>query len=327
VVASSASEEQAKHIVEVSSGHDELVAFLYTGNELGEPTGLETLRNAGVPVFHSPDNLAFGIKRLHGYHSWRKGRLRSGFGSANPMSPEQRASADALLSSPRNALGEHEAKVLLGAWGVRTTVERRASTLEEALVSANEIGYPVVLKVESPDILHKTEAGALRLDIRDDGLLTAAYDDILRNAREHAPSAHIQGVLVQETVTGGTEVIVGVTQDPQLGPVLLYGLGGILVELMSDVALRICPIARWDAEQMIDEVKGSRLMLGFRGRPRGDIPALVDTLMKVSDLAVNLSDRVQEIDINPLSVLPEGEGVKALDALVTVKNPDGGDGV
>ena len=326
VVASSASDAQAKHIVDVSIGHDELVAFLYTGNELGEPTGLETLREARVPVFHSPENLASALKQLHNYHSWRESRLRSGFGSARPMSPEQQTAAEMLLSSSRHALGEHDAKKLLDAWGIRTTVERRASTIEEALAAANEIGYPVVLKVESPDVLHKTEAGALRLDIHADGPLRIAYDEILRNAREYAPSAHIQGILVQETVTGGTEVIVGVTRDPQLGPVLLYGLGGILVELMSDVALRVCPIARWDAEEMIDEVKGSRLMMGFRGWPKGDIPALVDTLMKVSDLAVNLGDRVQDIDINPLAVLPEGQGVKALDALVTIKSPDGSAG-
>ena len=322
VVASSASASQAKHIVDVSSGHDELVAFLYTGNELGEPTGLETLRNARVPIFHSPQNLASGLKHLQQYYSWRESRLESGFGSARPMSPEQHAATEVLLSSAQPALGEHEAKTLLEAWGIRTTIEMRASTVEEALGAADEIGYPVVLKVDSPDILHKTEAGALRLDIRDDRMLGPAYDDILRNARKYAPSAYIPGVLVQETVAGGTEVIVGVTRDPQLGPVLLYGTGGILVELMNDVALRICPIARWDAEEMIDEVKGSRLMLGFRGRPKGDIPALVDTLMKVSDLAVNLSDRVHEIDINPLAVLPEGEGVKALDALVTVQSSD-----
>ena len=178
----------------------------------------------------------------------------------------------------------------------------------------------MVLKVESPEILHKTEAGALRLDIHDDVALHLAYDEVLGNAREYAPSAELEGVLVQETVTGVVEVIVGVTQDPQLGPVLLFGLGGILVELMSDVSLRVCPVARWDAEQMVDEVRGSRLVKGYRGRPKADVSALVDTLMKLSDLATNLSDRIEEIDINPLSVLPEGQGVKALDALVTVRD-------
>ena len=249
--------------------------------------------------------------------------MRSGFARARPASPDVLATAEELLSSHRGALGEHEAKKLLDLWGIQTTLERRASTVEEASVAAREIGYPVVLKVESPDILHKTEAGALRLDIRDAEMLRLAYDEILRNAREYAPSADLRGVLVQETVRGGVEVIVGVTQDPQLGPVLLYGLGGVLVELMSDVAHRVCPITRWDAQEMVDEVKGSRLLKGFRGRRWGDISALLDTLMKLSDLAVNLRDRVQEIDINPLAVLPEGEGVKAVDALVTISNSSG----
>ena len=324
VVASSASETQAHHIVDLRDSHDELVAFLYTGSELGESTGLTTLKNAHVPVFHSPENLATALRLTHGYHSWREDRLRSGFGSAPPISAAQRASADALLSSGRVALSEHDAKRLLIAWGIPATLERRASTVDEALAAAREIGYPVVLKVESPDILHKTEADALRLGIHDDTALRLAYGEVLRNAREYAPSAHLEGVLVQETVAGCVEVIVGVTQDPQLGPVLLFGLGGILVELMSDVALRVCPIARWDAEQMVDEVRGSRLLKGYRGRPRADIPALLDTLMKVSDLATNLSDRIEEIDINPLAVLREGQGVKALDALVTVRSVNPG---
>ena len=326
VVASSAGEVQAKHIADLRAGHDELIAFLYTGNEREESGGLQTLRNAHVPVFHSPDNLASALKQLHNYHSWRESRLRSGFGSARRMSLEMQTAADVLLSSHRQALSEHSAKKLLNSWGIRTTLEKRVSTVEEALVAAREIGYPVVLKVDSPDILHKTEAGALRVDIHDAGQLRLAYDEVLRSSREYAPSADIEGVLVQEMVRSGVEVIVGVTRDPQMGPVLLYGLGGILVELMSEVALRICPISRWDAEEMVDEVKGSRLMKGFRGRPRGDVSALCDTLLRVSDVAVNLGARVEEIEINPLAVLPEGDGVKALDALVTIKHSGSGTG-
>ena len=196
------------------------------------------------------------------------------------MSPEKRATAEALLSSPRQSLSEHNAKKLLESCGIRTTLERRASTVEEALVAAREIGYPVVLKVESSSILHKTEAGALRTDIRDDGMLRLAYDEILRNAREYAASADLEGVLVQETVTGGVEVIVGVTQDPQLGPVLLYGLGGILVELMSDVSLRmgiIVNFSRGPAFRPHRDIRGiARLCTASPGsrpparRPRSD---------------------------------------------------------
>lgn len=315
VIAGSATEAQATQIVKIRDNQEKLVAFLYTGNELGKSTGLETLRNAKVPVFTSPENLATALRQWHAYHAWHVDRLASGFGLASPMSSEMHATANKLLTTPGQALSEYDTKVLLKTWGITITSEQRASTLDEALAAAAEVGYPVVLKVESPGILHKTEAGALKQDICDDTALRLAYDEVLRSAREYEPSAEIRGVLVQETVTGGIEVIVGVTRDPQLGPVLLYGLGGTLVELMNDFALRLCPITRWDAEQMIDELKGSRLLKGYRGRPIADTSALVDTLLKVSDLAVNLDDRVNEIDINPLAVLPEGKGVKALDAL------------
>jgi acetyltransferase len=119
-------------------------------------------------------------------------------------------------------------------------------------------------------------------------------------------------------VRGGTEVIVGVNYDAQLGPVLLYGMGGVLVEVMRDIALRVCPVSRLDAEEMVAQVRGSRLLHGFRGQPKADVDALVDTLVSVSDLAVNLEGVIEELDINPLAVLPEGKGVRALDALVTL---------
>ena len=318
VVASSASEAQAQHIVDVKNRHDKLVAYLYTGNELGAPTGLEILKDARIPVFHSPENLASALRQLHDYHEWRESRLKSGFGKAGQMSADQKAISDKLASQENSSLTEHEAKHVLAAWGVPTTEERRVSTVDEAIDAAQRIGYPVVLKVDSPDILHKTEAGALRVGISDGTALRSAYQEILSNARSYAPSAHIAGVLVQETVVGGTEVIVGLTQDPQLGPVLLYGMGGIMVEIMRDVALRICPISRLDAQDMVDQVRGSRLLQGFRGQPRGDVDALIDMLINVSDLAVNLSGILEEVDINPLVVLPEGQGVKALDALITI---------
>ena len=320
VVASSANEGQARHIINVRDSHNKLVAFLYTGNDLEASTGLAILRDARIPVFTSPEVLGSAIRHWQEYHAWRRDRLASGFGVTHSISAELATRSEALLSSSRNSLTEYEAKELLEAWGIATTLEQRASTIDEALAAAEEIGYPVVLKVDSPDILHKTEAGGLKLDIVDPPALRSAYEEVLGSAREYDPSAEIHGVLVQETIDGGLEVIVGVTWDPQLGPVLLYGLGGTLVELMNDVALRICPITSWDAEQMINEVKGSRLLKGFRGQPKADIPALVDTLMKVSDLAVNQGDQVNEIDINPLMVLSEGKGVKALDALVTLRN-------
>ena len=319
LVASSAGEEQARHITDARDRHNKLVAFLYTGNELGASTGLERLKDARVPVFHSPQNLASALRQLHDYYDWRDSRAESGFATLPAMSREQRVVAAGLRSSGRAALTEHEAKWALEKWGIPTTIERRASSSSEAVEAAREIGYPVILKIESPDILHKTEIGALRAGLADDQAVRDAYEQIMNNVGVHAPEAEISGVLVQEMVAGGVEVIVGVSYDSQLGPVLLYGMGGIFVEALRDVALRLCPVSRLDAREMIGEVAGSRLLQGFRGSPKADLEALTDTLVSVSHMAASLENTIAELDINPLAVLPEGQGVKALDALITVR--------
>ena len=319
VVASSASDEQAQHVIDVRDRRDKLVTFLYTGNELGASTGLDRLKDAEVPVFHSPENLAAALSKFHDYHVWRESKLISGFGSARPMSDSQSAFADQLRESSEATLSEYVAKRIIEQWNMPVATERLVSSEDEAVEAAREIGLPVVIKVSSPDVLHKTEAGALRIGLADEDAVRAAYGEVLTNTESHAPGARIDGVLVGEMVRGATEVIVGVSYDSQLGPVLLFGMGGVLVEVMRDVALRVCPISRLDAEEMVAQVRGSRLLHGFRGRPKADVESLVDTLIRVSDLAVNLEGVIAEMDINPLAVLPEGQGVKALDALVTLK--------
>jgi acyl-CoA synthetase (NDP forming) len=146
-----------------------------------------------------------------------------------------------------------------------------------------------------------------------------AYAEILASAEAHAPHARITGVSVQEMVGDGVEVIIGVSCDAQLGPVLLFGSGGVMVEVYNDVALRRCPITRREAQAMIAEVKGARLLQGFRGRPAADLEALEDTLVRVSHLAMHLEGQLAELDINPLMVLPAGQGVKAVDGLVVLR--------
>jgi acetyltransferase len=219
----------------------------------------------------------------------------------------------------RPTLSESESKELLAAWGVPIARERRANSADAAVAAAEELGFPVALKVDSPDILHKTEAGVVRLNLGDAAQVRTAYAEILANANAYAPQARIIGVSVQEMVGEGVEVIVGVSCDPQLGPVLLFGSGGVMVEVYDDVALRRCPITRAEARAMIAEVKGARLLQGFRGRPAADLAALADTLVRVSYLAMHLEGHLAELDINPLMVLPSGQGVKAVDALVVLR--------
>jgi acetyltransferase len=220
-----------------------------------------------------------------------------------------------LRSSERSTLSEYESKQLIASWGIPITREDRAASPEEAVNIACDIGFPVAMKVDSADILHKTEAGAIRLGLQSADQVASAFSQIVANAQEYAPGARINGVLVQEMVSDAVEVIAGVSYDEQLGPVLLFGTGGVMVEVYNDITLRLCPIARFEALEMVSQVKGAKLLQGFRGRPKADIDALADTLVKVSHLAVNLEGRLSELDINPLMVLPEGKGVKAADAL------------
>ena len=230
------------------------------------------------------------------------------------MTGEQAEAAKALAGG--GALSEYDSKGLIRAFGVSTTREELAADAEAAVAAAERIGYPVALKVNSADILHKTEAGAIRLGLADADAVRKAFDDVTNGARAYDGNARIDGAVVQEMVSGGVETIVGVSYDAQLGPILLFGTGGVMVEVYNDVALRLCPITRDDALEMIDEVKGARLLRGFRGAPAADVDALADVLVSVSRMAAQLEGSLGELDINPLMVLPAGQGVKAADALV-----------
>ncbi|TMK24940.1 MAG: hypothetical protein E6G69_18195 [Alphaproteobacteria bacterium] len=249
----------------------------------------------------------------------RERRLADSFATAPARTAPQDEAIAQALGLGRPTLSESESKQLLAAWGIASAREHRAHSAEAAVAAAEQLGFPVALKVDSPDILHKTEAGVLRLNLGGAAQVRIAYAEIVASAKVYAPQARITGVSVQEMVGGGVEVIIGVSYDPQLGPVLLFGSGGVMVEVYNDVALRRCPITRSEAQAMIAEVKGARLLQGFRGRPAADLKALEDTLERVSHLAMHLEGHLAELDINPLMVLPSGQGVKAVDALVVFR--------
>ena len=314
VIASAGADPQAEQVIAQRDQSDKGVAFLWTGTR-GATAGLAKLKDANIPVFYVPDKLALGLSSLLKYHQWRDRRLVDGFGNAPRISNEQDTKLNELRNSGRSALSEYESKQLISAWGIPVTQETVASSAEAAVAAAEGIEFPVALKIDSPDILHKTEAGGLRLGLCDADQVRSAYDEVVSNARQYSPGAAINGVLIQEMIPDAVEVITGVSYDPQLGPVLLFGTGGIMVEVYNDVGLRQCPITRVEALEMIHQVKGVKLLQGFRGAPEADIDALADTLVQVSNLAVNLEGQLSELDINPLMVLPKGKGVKAADAL------------
>jgi len=318
VVASSGADAQAVQVIGQRDRTDKGVVFLWTGSR-GASSGLGMLKEARIPVFYTPDSLARGLRSRLAYHTWREQRLADGFASAPARTVEQDEAITFALGLGRPTLSESESKRLLAAWGLGSADERLVGSVEDAIDAAEQLGFPVAVKVDSPDILHKTEAGVVRLGLRDAGQVRGAYAEILASAKASAPQAAINGVSVQEMVADGVEVIIGVSCDPQLGPVLLFGSGGVMVEVYGDVALRRCPITRSEAREMIGEVKGARLLLGFRGRPAADVEALEDTLVRVSEFAMHMEGHLAELDINPVMVLPAGRGVRAVDALVVLR--------
>jgi acetate---CoA ligase (ADP-forming) len=318
VVASAGADAQAQQVISQRDRTDKGVVFLWTGSRDAK-AGLAQLKSVRIPIFYTPDMLARGLRSRLVYHTGRERRLADGFATAPSRTAAQDVAIAQALGLGRPTLSESESKQLLAAWGVGSGREYLATSAEAAVEAAEQLGFPVALKVDSPDILHKTEAGVVRLNLREAAQARTAYAEVLASAKAYAPRARIIGVSVQEMVGDGVEVIIGVSCDPQLGPVLLFGSGGVMVEVYNDVALRRCPITRAEAQAMIAEVKGARLLQGFRGRPAADLGALEDILVRVSYLAIHMEGHLAELDINPLMVLPEGQGVKAVDALVVLR--------
>jgi acyl-CoA synthetase (NDP forming) len=205
----------------------------------------------------------------------------------------------------RTVLTEIEAKQILAEAGINCTDTRLATTRDAALALSEEIGYPVVLKISSVDITHKSDAGGVKVNLQDKATVEKAYDEIMASCTAKFPDADIEGISVQGMAKAGTEVIIGMTKDPSFGPVLMFGLGGIFVEVLKDVAFRIVPLDKNDATDMIKEIKGKKLLEGYRGQDPADIPFLEDMLLKLSDL-VDKTEGIAEIDMNPVFAYKKG---------------------
>lgn len=219
-------------------------------------------------------------------------------------------------SLPAGTLTEREAKARLAAEGLPVPKEHLVTDANTAAETARQLGFPVVMKIESPDILHKTEAGGVKLGIASETEARTAFDAIMANARAYAPDADLRGVSVQEMVTGGVETLVGLVRHEPFGFGLVVGIGGVLVELVNDGAFDLLPIDLARADAMIDETKLATLLQGYRGAPKADRKALAELLVKISDFAARYGDDIEAIDLNPVAVLPEGKGVRILDALI-----------
>ena len=205
----------------------------------------------------------------------------------------------------RTVLTEIEAKQILSEAGINCTPTVLAASREEAVARSEEIGYPVVLKVSSVDITHKSDAGGVKVNLANKEAVEKAYEEIMSSCRAYDPKADIEGVAVQGMATIGTEIIMGMLNDASFGPVLMFGLGGVLVEVLKDVSFRIVPIDKSDAEEMTSEIQGKKLLAGYRGQDPADVPYLQDMLVKLSDF-VNETPGIEEIDMNPVFAYRDG---------------------
>jgi len=304
----------AKDLVSVAATTNKPV-FVVWGSPVGnEDTYTDILVPSGLPVFRTFGNAVRAAAAYVSYHRFRR-RYRSPFAAA-PRRPSAAAGpARSVLTAPGHgrALSELASKQVLAAYGIPVTADVLCTSPAEAAGAAGRLGWPVVLKLASPAATHKSEGGFVRV-----GLTTPAQvRRVYRELTERAPAA--DGVLVCPQVSGGLECVVGFSHDEVFGAVVMVGLGGVFIEVLRDVAFRVPPFSRSEARRMVGELKGAPLLAGgagARGRPPADVDALVDVVMRVQRLALDLHDEVAEIDINPLAVLPRGQGAIALDALV-----------
>jgi acyl-CoA synthetase (NDP forming) len=317
IMSSIGGDVQAEAFVNAAAQTDKPILFAWAGSS--QRLGLEMLQESKLPLFSLPGKAALAAKRLARYHERRRSILSDQAGGIELAEQVQRHERlDELLALAAGApLTEAESKLVLSWFDVPSPAHALCASAEDAVRAAARIGYPVALKVLSRHITHKTEAGGVRLNIGDRQALDAAWDGIVAAVRSRSPEARIEGMLVEHMVSGGIELIVGVSHDSHFGPVLMLGMGGVLAELVASAAWRVCPINRREAGEMIEQIKGlSQLLSGYRGLPPLDRGALIETLVNVSTLGAVAADSIRSLDINPVSVLPQGAGVIALDALI-----------
>jgi acetyl coenzyme A synthetase (ADP forming)-like protein len=272
---------------------------------------VKLLNQNGVPVYAYPDQVGPVLKAMNSY----KKTLENSAGESDLCGDKPESILDTLSIEPgaRIALGEYETRQLLEAYGIENIPGGLAKTEEEAVSIANQVGYPVVIKIVAEGILHKTDAGGISLNLQDKETLRVAYNELHDHITKNNPTVSIIGAMVEKMAVKGIEVIVGMRRDATFGPMIMFGMGGTMVELVKDVALKVAPLTDRDIDDLIDQTMAGKLLRGFRGVKPADISSVEQAIRKLSCLAFQHPE-VQEIEINPLVVYPEGEGAIALDS-------------
>jgi acyl-CoA synthetase (NDP forming) len=305
----------ARDLVAASETTDKPIFVVWGSPDGSDPVYTDILLKSKLPVFRTFHNCVLAAAAYFDRQAF-VANYRSPFDK--PVTRKTKAAAATLpLLQQGRTLSEHESKQLLSAYGIPVTDDRLVGSAAEAARAASDLGYPVVMKVSSPDLLHKSDLGLVEVGLRSAAEVKRAYNELLERARKTNKRATIDGVLVTELVKGGVETVVGLSSDELFGPVIMFGLGGVFVEVFQDVTFRVPPFDKDEANRMVREVKGFKLLEGARGQKPANVRGLVDVIMKVQKLALDHADVLDELDINPLVVGPKR--VVALDALAIPK--------
>jgi len=310
-------DDLAKIIVKTSKGSGKTMLAALMG--LAEGTkNKEILSEGEIPHFMYAESAIQTLEGMYRFRDWLKrpaGRPKV----FNADKKKVRTLFDNMRKSGRMNLVEEEGYEVLAAYGFTTPKTVLADSAERCVDASNSIGYPVVMKIASQDIIHKSDAGGVKVGLANDEQVRTAFNAILQNAKTYKPDANIKGVLVQEMVRSGKEIILGAKQDPIFGPLVMFGLGGIYVEVLRDVVFRLAPIDENEASRMVHSIKTLNLLKGVRGEKPSDLGALVDSLQRLSQLVTEFPE-IEEFDINPLLVLEEGKGVRTVDVRISLRS-------
>jgi len=277
----------------------------------------DILEEAGIPRFCTPARCARAIEAAATFAATQRRFRMAAAAPTRAIAP-----ASARPRQTIRTLSEFEAKGLLQTARIPITIETLACSREEAILAAATLNGPAVMKIQSPDLPHKTEIGGVRMGVQGSEKVGFAYEELVGSARLHAPRARIDGVLIQEYVSGAAELIVGTSFSNEFGASILVGMGGIYSEVLNDVAVRLLPVDRQEVLSMLQETKVFRILQGVRGQPAADVDALVDVILRVADLALELGGSLDSLEINPLFVRARGKGVVAGDALASLYEDD-----
>ena len=294
---------------------DKPVTVSFVGGEKCDKAMAWLVEN-GIPAYGAPDLAVKAMGTLRQYERMKSLNDTSAFTPGNVDSQKAKTIIENARKNGRLALTEVEAKKVFDAYGLPITPTELAKTEDEAVMLANQIGYPLVMKIVSPDILHKSDAGGVKVNIKNESMVRESFKTILENAKAYKTDALIEGIAVQEMAPWATEVIVGSVKDATFGPTIMFGLGGIFVEVLKDVTFRVAPISLPEAKLMQDEIRSAAILGGVRGEAPRDKEALAEVLARYAYMIHDLKDDIAESDANPVIVYEEGQGVKVVDARI-----------